>query len=56
MIYNETYIGIATNVDELIVILRTKVPAFATIEQAVGDRSPDVEVWYDKGTNTVILK
>ena len=56
MIYNETYIGIATNVDELIVILRTKVPVFATIEQACGDRSPDVEVWYDDSTNTVILK
>ena len=56
MIYNETYIGIATNVDELIAILRTKVPAFATIEQAGGDRSPDVEVWYDESTNTVILK
>jgi hypothetical protein len=56
MIYNETYIGVATNVDELIVILRTKVPVFATIEQAEGARSPDVEVWYDKDTNTVILK
>ena len=56
MIYNETYIGTATNVDELIIILRTKVPVFATIEQASGDRSPDVEVWYDEDTNTVILK
>ena len=56
MFYNETYIGIATTVDELIVILRTKVPAFATIEQAGGDRAPDVEVWYDENTNTVILK
>jgi hypothetical protein len=56
MIYNETYIGIATNVDELMDILRTKVPGVATIEQANGDRSPDVEVWYDEGTNTVILK
>ena len=56
MIYNEVYIGTANNVDELIVILRKKVPAVASIEMSAGDRAPDVEVWYDKDTNTVILK
>jgi hypothetical protein len=52
----EDYIDIATTVDQLISILSTKVPRDATIEQAEGARSPDVEVWYDKDTNTVILK
>ena len=56
MIYNETYIGLAKDVEELIVLLRARVPMRATIEQAEGARSPDVEVWYDKDTNTVILK
>ena len=56
MIYNEVYIGTANNVDELIVILRKKVPAMASIEMSEGGRSPSVEVWYDKDTNTVILK
>lgn len=56
MIYNETYLGLASNVDELMDILRTKVPGVATIEQAGGDRAPDVEIWYDECTNTVILK
>ena len=56
MIYNETYIALATTVDQLIYILSTEVPKNAIIEMAEGERSPDVEVWYDKGTNTVILK
>ena len=56
MIYNETYIGLARDVEELIVLLRARVPMSATIEQAEGTRSPDVEIWYDKDTNTVILK
>ena len=56
MIYNETYIGLARDVEELIVLLRARVPMRATIEQDEGARSPGVEVWYDKDTNTVILK
>ena len=56
MIYMEDYVDIATTVDQLISILSTKVPRDAAIEQAEGYRSPDVEVWYDKDTNTVILK
>ena len=56
MIYNEDYVALATTVDQLIYILSTEVPKDATIEMAEGERSPDVEVWYDKDTNTVILK
>ncbi len=56
MIYNEEYVALALNVDQLIYILSTRVPKDAAVEQAGGDRSPDVEVWYDKDTNTVILK
>ena len=56
MIYNETYVALATTVDQLIYILSTEVPKDAVIEQAAGERSPDVEVWYDRDTNTVILK
>ena len=56
MIYNETYIGLARDVEELIVLLRARVPMRATIEHAGGARFPDVEIWYDKDTNTVILK
>ena len=62
MIYNEVYVGTASTADELIDILlsiKTHVPsafAAASIIQAGGDRAPDVEVWYDKDTNTVILK
>ena len=57
MIYNETYVALATTVDELVDIIVTHgIPGSATIEMAEGERSPDVEVWYDKDTNTVILK
>ena len=57
MIYNEIYIGIATTVSDLInTLINTKIPNNAAIEVAGGDRAPDVEVWYDKDTNTVILK
>ena len=55
-LYNETYIGLARDVEELIVLFRARVPMSATIEQAEGARSPDVEIWYNKDTNTVILK
>ena len=56
MIYNETFIGVAPTVSSLLYTLSTYVPKDATIEMAEGERSPDVEVWYDKDTNTVILK
>ena len=61
MIYNEIYVGTASTADELIDILlsiKTYAPsAFAaSIIHAGGDQLPDVEVWYDKDTNTVILK
>lgn len=54
---NYIYIGTANNVDELIVILIEKVPVMAFVEMSVNhSSSPSVEVWYDKDTNTVILK
>ena len=62
MIYNEVYIGTASTADKLLEILlsiKTNVPsafAAASIVQAGGEQSPDIEVWYDMGTNTVILK
>ena len=56
MIYNETYVALATTVDQLIYILSTEVPKDATIEMAGGEHSTDCGVWYDKDTNTVILK
>lgn len=56
MIYNEIYVGTAKNVDELIIILRTKVPVLASVDIASLEHTADVEVWYDKDTDTVILK
>ena len=56
MIYNETFIGTAHTVRELIFFLSTKVPASATIEIASSDHSIAVEVWYDEDTNTALLK
>ena len=56
MIYNETYVTQAATVDQLITILSTEVPKNATIDVASYEHKADVEVWYDKGTNTVILK
>ena len=57
MIYNEVYVGTATTVSELIdTLINTEIPNNAVIEVAEGERAPDVEVWYDKDTNTVILK
>ena len=35
MIYNETYVGLARDVEDLIVLLRNEVPMNATIEQAI---------------------
>lgn len=56
MIYNETFIGVAPTVSSLLYTLNTYVPKDATIEMAACDRQTAVEVWYDKDTNTVILK
>lgn len=56
MIYNETHIGTATTVKELMVILSEKVPADATVDVASSYHCADAEVWYDEDTNTVILK
>ena len=56
MIYHETYIALATTVDQLIYILSTEVPKEATVDVAAYEHKADVEVWYDKDTNTVILK
>ena len=57
MIYNETYIGTARDVEDLVVLLKDNVRSSATIEIATNySRKPDAEVWYDKDTNTVILK
>ena len=56
MIYNETYIGTAGTLRELLFFLSAKVPASATVEIASTCHSIEVEVWYDEDTNTVILK
>lgn len=56
MIYNEEYIALATTVDQLIYILSTEVPKYATIDVAAYEHKADVEVWFDKDTDTVILK
>ena len=55
-INNEKYVSRAYTVEQLIYILSTEVPKDAELEVSAGDRAPDVEVWYDKGTNTVIFK
>lgn len=56
MIYNEVHIGTATNVKELLTILSEKVPTDATIDCYSICHCADAEVWYDKDTNTVVLK
>jgi hypothetical protein len=56
MIYNETYIGTARDVEDLVVLLRDNVRSSATIELASRYPSPEIEVWYDREINTVILK
>lgn len=56
LIYNEDYIALATTVEQLIYILSTEVPKDATVDIASLEHSADVAVWYDKETNTVILK
>lgn len=57
MIYNETYVATATTIDELVDIIITHgIPGSATVDVASLEHTADVEVWYDKDTNTVILK
>ena len=57
MIYNEEYVSRAFTVGELVEILKYRLPSNATVEMATNyDHTPMVEVWYDKDTNTVILK
>jgi hypothetical protein len=56
IIYNEKHIATARTVQELITILSEKVPADATIDCYSICHCADAEVWYDEGTNTVILK
>jgi hypothetical protein len=56
MIYNEEYITTASTVKELITILETKVPSDATVDVCSSDYCASTEVWYDKGTNSVIFK
>lgn len=55
-IYQETYVGSATTVNELIIILKENVPKDASIDIASLEYTANVEVWYDRDTNTVILK
>lgn len=55
MIYNEIHIGTATTVNELIKLLSEQ-PLGATVDVAASCYMSDVEVWYDEGTNTILLK
>ena len=55
MVYEEKQIGTATTVNELIQLL-SKLPLVATVDVAASCHMSDAEVWYDEGTNTVILK
>ena len=56
MVYEEKHIATATKVIDLITILNTEVPHDATVDVAASCHMSDAEVWYDEGTNTVILK
>ena len=57
MIYEEKIIGTATTVNELIKLLSDeRIPLGATVDVAASCHMSDAEVWYDEGTNTVILK
>ena len=55
MVYEEKHIGTATTVSELIQLLSNQ-PLCATVDVAASCHMSDVEVWYDEGTNTIILK
>lgn len=56
MTTGERYIGTANNVQELIDILSAEVPSTASIEIAGSYHCINAEVWYDEGTNTIIIK
>ena len=56
VIFEEQYVGTATTVQELISLLSENVPADATVDMGSSCHCSDAEVWYDKDTNTVILK
>ena len=57
MIYNETYIGTARDVYDLIVLLTDEaIPKDAFLEVSAPEHSANCEVWYDAGTQTIILK
>lgn len=56
MIGNEEYIATAHTVQELINILKDKVPADADVDVGNLGYSATVEVWYDEHLNNVILK
>jgi len=55
MVYEEKHVGTAATVNELIKLLSEQ-PLGATVDVAASCHMSDVEVWYDEGTNTVILK
>ena len=55
MVYEEKHIGTATTVNELIKLLSEQ-PLGATVDVAASCHMSDAEVWYDEGTNTVLLK
>ena len=55
-VYEEKQIGTATTVNELIQLLSGLLPLGATVDVAASCHMSDAEVWYDEGTNTVILK
>ena len=56
MTYNEKLIGTAWSVGELLTILSTVPNSSTTIELKYSGYTSGVEIWYDEGTNTVILK
>ena len=57
MIYNETYIGTARDVYDLLGLLTDEaIPKYAFLEVSAPAHSANCEVWYDEGTQTVILK
>jgi hypothetical protein len=56
MIYNEVYVATARSVIELVNILTAQVPMLASVDLAMLEHTSGAEVWYDEGTNTVILK
>lgn len=56
-VYEEKFIGTATTVTELIQFLSDeRIPRSASVDVAASYHMTDAEVWYDEGTDTVILK